>query len=49
MGRVARSLATGHGYADPFGGHSGPTAWVPPLFPLILALVFKLFGVYTLK
>lgn len=47
MGRVARALATGYGYADPFVGHTGPTAWVPPLYPLLLAGVFKLFGVYT--
>ncbi len=47
MGRIARALATGYGYADPFTGHSGPTAWVPPLYPLLLAGVFKLFGVYT--
>lgn len=47
MGRIARALATGYGYADPFHGHTGPTAWVAPLFPLILAGVFKLFGVYT--
>lgn len=49
MGRVARALATGYGYADPFVGHTGPTAWVPPLYPLLLAAVFKLFGVYTAK
>ncbi len=49
MGRVARALATGHGFADPFTGHTGPTAWVPPLYPLLLAAVFKLFGVYTAK
>lgn len=47
MGRVARALATGRGFADPFVGHTGPTAWVPPLYPLLLAGVFKLFGVYT--
>src|SRR6185312_15796050 len=47
MGRVARALATGHGFADPFVGHTGPTAWVPPLYPLLLAGVFKLFGVYS--
>jgi hypothetical protein len=49
MGRIARALSTGFGYADPFTGHSGPTAWVPPLYPLLLASVFKLFGVYTAK
>jgi 4-amino-4-deoxy-L-arabinose transferase-like glycosyltransferase len=49
MGRIARALATGYGYADPFTGHSGPTAWAPPLYPLLLAGVFKVFGVYSLK
>jgi 4-amino-4-deoxy-L-arabinose transferase-like glycosyltransferase len=46
--RIARSLATGHGYSDPFIlGGTGPTAWLPPLFPLLIAGCFKLFGVYT--
>jgi hypothetical protein len=47
MGRIARALATGYGYSDPFTGHSGPTAWSPPLYPLLIAGVFKIFGVYT--
>jgi hypothetical protein len=46
-GRIARALVTGHGYANPFNGNSGPTAWLPPLYPLLLAGVFKVFGVYT--
>ena len=46
-GRIARSLVTGHGYANPFNGNSGPTAWLPPLYPLLIALAFKLFGIYT--
>jgi 4-amino-4-deoxy-L-arabinose transferase-like glycosyltransferase len=49
MARVARALVTGYGYADPFSGHTGPTAWVPPLYPLIIAAVFKVAGVYTAK
>ena len=49
MGRIARALVTGYGYADPFHGHTGPTAWVPPLYPLLMAGVFKCFGVYTLR
>jgi hypothetical protein len=48
MGRIARALATGHGYADPFLGNTGPTAWVAPLYPLLMASVFKLTGIYTL-
>ncbi|MGB8539772.1 MAG: glycosyltransferase family 39 protein [Acidobacteriaceae bacterium] len=47
MGRVARALATGYGFSDPFRGHTGPTAWVGPLFPVLLAGVFKLFGVFS--
>jgi len=46
-GRVARALVNGYGYADPFVGHTGPTAWMPPLYPLLMAGVFKLFGVYS--
>ncbi len=47
-GRIARALATGFGFADPFNGHTGPSAWTPPIFPLLLAGVFKVFGVYSL-
>jgi 4-amino-4-deoxy-L-arabinose transferase-like glycosyltransferase len=49
MARVARALVTGYGFADPFNGHTGPTAWVPPLYPLLIAAVFKVFGIYTAK
>lgn len=49
MGRIARALVTGRGYADPFYGHTGPTTWIAPLYPLLLEGVFKLFGVYTLR
>ncbi len=47
MARIARALVTGYGYADPFNGHTGPTAWVTPAYPLVIAGVFKVFGVYT--
>ena len=47
MGRIGRALATGRGYADPFTDHTGPTAWVPPLYTLLIGGVFKLFGVYS--
>ena len=47
MGRIARAVATGRGYSDPFVANSGPTAWCPPLYPLLIAGVFKIFGVYS--
>ena len=50
-GRIARALLTGYGYADPFANafiaHTGPTAWLPPLYPLLLAAIFRVFGVFT--
>jgi hypothetical protein len=47
MGRIGRALATGYGFSDPFDGHTGPTAWNPPIYPLLIGGVFKIFGVYT--
>lgn len=47
MGRIGRAIATGRGFADPFEGNTGPTAWEPPLYPYLIASVFKLAGVYT--
>lgn len=46
-GRIARSLVSGQGYSSPFRGNTGPTAWLPPLYPLLLAAIFKIFGIYT--
>jgi 4-amino-4-deoxy-L-arabinose transferase-like glycosyltransferase len=47
MGRIGRAIATGRGFADPFAGQTGPTAWEPPLYPYLIAGVFKLAGVYS--
>ena len=46
-GRIAQSLVTGHGYGNPFNGPSGPTAWLGPLYPLLMAYAFHLFGIYS--
>src|SRR5256885_12413072 len=45
MGRVARSIAQGHGFSSPYDGNTGPTAWEPPLYPFLMAGLFKLFGI----
>jgi len=47
MGRIARSIATGQGFSSPTDLYTGPSAWAPPVYPYILAGVFKLFGVYS--
>jgi 4-amino-4-deoxy-L-arabinose transferase-like glycosyltransferase len=47
MGRIGRSIALGQGFSNPYGGNTGPSAWEPPLYPYLIAAVFKIFGVYT--
>jgi 4-amino-4-deoxy-L-arabinose transferase-like glycosyltransferase len=47
MGRLARSIAEGQGFSSPTDLPTGPSAWAPPLYPYILAGVFRLFGVYS--
>jgi 4-amino-4-deoxy-L-arabinose transferase-like glycosyltransferase len=47
MGRVARSLVEGAGFSSPLPMPTGPTAIVGPVYPLLLALIFKVFGVYS--
>ena len=34
---IARALAAGKGFADPFPAAKGPTAWMPPVLPALLA------------
>lgn len=48
VGNVAAALAQGNGFCCVFRQPTGPTAWVAPVYPLILALIFKLFGTFTL-
>jgi 4-amino-4-deoxy-L-arabinose transferase-like glycosyltransferase len=47
MGRIGRSIAQGHGFASPYDGNTGPSAWEPPIYPFLIGGVFKLFGIYT--
>ena len=46
-GRIASSIASGHGFSSPLQGPSGPTAWLPPVYPYMLASIFKFFGIYS--
>jgi len=47
-GHIAYSLASGKGFSSPFQRDTGPTAWLTPVYPLLLAGIFKTFGIYTL-
>jgi len=40
---LAKSMASGRGLSSPFGGSTGPTAFLAPGYPAILGLVFRLF------
>src|SRR5580692_3605265 len=46
-GRVARSIVTGNGFSSPYSKPTGPTALIPPVYPYLVAGIFKLFGIYT--
>jgi len=47
IGRIARSIAEGHGISSPLFADTGPSAWMTPVFPYFVAAVFKVFGIYT--
>jgi len=46
-GNIAHSLATGAGFGSPFRVATGPTAWMTPLYPLLLSAIMRIFGPYT--
>ena len=46
-GRIARSIASGQGFTSPLFGNTGPTAWTCPVYPYLLAGVFRVFGIYS--
>lgn len=48
-GNIAYSLATGKGFSNPFRQETGPTAWLTPVYPLLVAGTFKLFGAFTVR
>lgn len=41
---ISQALVDGRGFADPFAEPTGPTAWMPPLLPALLASALWVFG-----
>jgi hypothetical protein len=46
-GNIAYSLAAGHGFSSPYWQETGPTAWLTPVYPALVAVIFKIFGIHT--
>jgi hypothetical protein len=46
-GNIAFSLAKGHGFSSPYWQQTGPTAWLTPVYPALVAAIFKIFGIHT--
>jgi hypothetical protein len=46
-GNIASALSQGKGFSSPFGKETGPTAWLTPVYPLLVAGVFRVFGILT--
>jgi len=42
--RIAEAVAAGHGFSSPFREPTGPSAWIPPVYPYLLAGIFLLCG-----
>ena len=50
LGCVAKAIASGKGFSSPLPFFdTGPTAWLSPVFPYIVAGIFKIWGIYTVK
>jgi hypothetical protein len=46
-GNIAQALAQGRGFSNPFRHQTGPTAWLAPAYPLLIAGIFRVFGIFT--
>jgi hypothetical protein len=46
-GNIALALAEGKGFSNVFRTETGPTAWLAPVYPLLVAAMFRLFGIFT--
>jgi 4-amino-4-deoxy-L-arabinose transferase-like glycosyltransferase len=48
LGNVAASIAAGQGFSSPLSTlKSGPTAWFTPIYPYLVAAIFKVWGIYS--
>jgi hypothetical protein len=48
-GNIAFALSQGQGFSNLFRQNTGPTAWIPPVYPFLLSLIFRIFGAFTIS
>ena len=48
-GNIAAAIAETGTFSSAFGTDTGPTAWMMPGYPYLLALIFKIFGTYSVS
>jgi 4-amino-4-deoxy-L-arabinose transferase-like glycosyltransferase len=44
---IAAHIVRGQGFSSPFLIDTGPTAWIAPVYPYMVAVVFRIFGIFT--
>jgi hypothetical protein len=47
LGKIAYSIANGHGFSNPYWIDTGSTAMITPVFPYLMSSVFFFFGAYS--
>ncbi|MGB8323497.1 MAG: glycosyltransferase family 39 protein [Candidatus Acidiferrum sp.] len=47
VGSIAAAVSSGQGFCCLFREATGPTAWLAPIYPLLIAAIFKVFGTFT--
>ena len=45
---IATAIVSGKGFSNPFQADTGPTAWMPPVYPLLLAGLIKILNSHRL-
>ena len=48
-GNIAMALATGKGFSSPTRRDTGATAWLTPVYPALVSVIFRVLGVFTLR
>ena len=50
LGRVASAIASGQGFSSPLRFvDTGPTAWFTPVYPYVVAGIFKIWGIFSFE